>query len=58
MIASTGRDIYLEVDGGIDLDNAADVVSAGAEVLVAGSSIFRKPDIAQAIEQLKKKALR
>ncbi len=58
MIASSGRDIYLEVDGGIDLENAADVASAGAEVLVAGSSIFRKPDIPQAIEQLRKNALR
>ena len=35
------RDIYLEVDGGITSENAASVVEAGANVLVAGSSVFK-----------------
>ena len=58
LIASSGRDVYLEVDGGIDLTNAADVAGAGAEVLVAGTSIFKQPDIPRAIEQLRKMASR
>jgi len=40
MIEQTGRDIDLEVDGGITLDNAAEVIQAGANVLVAGTAVF------------------
>jgi ribulose-phosphate 3-epimerase len=36
-----GRDIEIEVDGGIAAENARDAVSAGANVLVAGTSLFR-----------------
>lgn len=39
-----GRDIPIEVDGGIGPDNAREVVDAGAEILVAGSSIFKAAD--------------
>ncbi|MBS0444331.1 MAG: ribulose-phosphate 3-epimerase [Proteobacteria bacterium] len=39
-IAATGRDIWLEVDGGVKADNAARVASAGADTLVAGSAVF------------------
>ena len=42
MIEETGRSIDLEVDGGIDPDTAAAVVDAGANVLIAGSSIFNQ----------------
>lgn len=42
----------IEVDGGIDIDSAEKVAAAGAQVLVAGSSIFHAPDYRQAIEQL------
>ena len=41
-IDATGRDIMLEVDGGINRDTAKDVVAAGADVLVAGSAVFEK----------------
>jgi ribulose-phosphate 3-epimerase len=41
MIDKTGRDIRLEVDGGIDAGTAASCVSAGADVLVAGTATFR-----------------
>jgi ribulose-phosphate 3-epimerase len=41
MIDKTGRDIRLEVDGGIDADTAARCVAAGADVLVAGTATFR-----------------
>lgn len=43
----------LEVDGGINADNICDVVKAGANVIVAGSAIFNKPDLAQAIKELR-----
>ena len=36
-----GRDIDIQVDGGVTAANAADVVSAGANVLVAGSAVFK-----------------
>ncbi|PQA86522.1 ribulose-phosphate 3-epimerase [Hyphococcus luteus] len=41
MIDRTGRDIHLEVDGGVNADTAPKVISAGADVLVAGSAVFR-----------------
>lgn len=41
MIDRTGRDIMLEVDGGVDPQTAPKVIAAGADVLVAGSAVFR-----------------
>lgn len=41
MIDATGRDIILEVDGGVKPDNAQAVISAGANALVAGSAVFK-----------------
>ncbi|MBS0320445.1 MAG: ribulose-phosphate 3-epimerase, partial [Proteobacteria bacterium] len=43
-MARTGREILLEVDGGIKADNIGDVARAGADTFVAGSAIFGKPD--------------
>ena len=40
MIQETGRDVMLEVDGGINKETAAEVIAAGANVLVAGSAVF------------------
>lgn len=40
MIAATGRDVRLEVDGGINATTAAEAIAAGADMLVAGSAIF------------------
>ncbi|TNF51689.1 MAG: ribulose-phosphate 3-epimerase [Burkholderiales bacterium] len=40
----TGRDIWLEVDGGVKVDNIAEIVAAGADTLVAGSAVFGAPD--------------
>ena len=48
-----GRDIRLEVDGGINASTAAKAVAAGADVLVAGSAIFGQPDYAEAIARLR-----
>jgi len=44
MIRKTGREIDIEVDGGIDETTAAEVVEAGANVLVAGTAVFKHPD--------------
>jgi ribulose-phosphate 3-epimerase len=40
----TGRQILLEVDGGVKVDNIASIAAAGADTFVAGSAIFGKPD--------------
>jgi ribulose-phosphate 3-epimerase len=47
----------VEIDGGIDLANAAKVVAAGAQILVAGSAIFHAPDPERATRELKAAAL-
>jgi ribulose-phosphate 3-epimerase len=48
-----GARFLIEVDGGIKESNAADAVAAGADVLVAGSAVFRASDYTQAIEALR-----
>ena len=45
----TGRDILLEVDGGVKGDNIAEIAAAGADTFVAGSAIFGAPDYKKAI---------
>ncbi len=53
LIAKSGRRIHLQVDGGIDAGNVSLVASAGANVLVAGTSVFKSPAGADvAIEKL------
>ena len=42
--ARTGRQILLEVDGGVKVDNIAEIAAAGADTFVAGSAVFGKPD--------------
>ena len=49
LLDSTGSQALLEVDGGIKIENAAEVLKAGADVLVAGSAIFRSPNYAETI---------
>ena len=48
-----GKSVHVEVDGGVTAENAGKLVNAGADVLVAGTSIFRSGDIPSAIKQLK-----
>jgi ribulose-phosphate 3-epimerase len=43
-IAASGREIWLEVDGGVKVDNLAEIARAGADTFVAGSAIFGAPD--------------
>jgi ribulose-phosphate 3-epimerase len=57
MIAALGKTIWIEADGGIDNDTAGLVVEAGAQILVAGSSIFGNPDPGEACVELRRRAL-
>jgi len=52
-IAATGRDIWLEVDGGIKTDNIAEAARAGADTFVAGSAIFGSWDYRATIQQMR-----
>jgi len=49
--------VDIEVDGGINLSNVRDIVNAGADVIVAGSAIFKESDPAQALANFKKKCI-
>lgn len=53
MIKSTGKNIYLEVDGGVNAKTYKDLISAGADVLVSGNYIFKAENYKTAIDQLK-----
>jgi ribulose-phosphate 3-epimerase len=53
MIEASGRDIALQVDGGITPKTAAQVLAAGADTLIAGTSVFGAADYAQAIADLR-----
>jgi ribulose-phosphate 3-epimerase len=52
-IDASGRDIRLEVDGGVKADNIARIAAAGADTFVAGSAIFGKPDYRREIDALR-----
>lgn len=52
LIQSSGSQARIEIDGGIGVENVAAVVAAGAEILVAGSAVFGKPDPGEAVRQL------
>ena len=52
-IEATGRDIRLEVDGGIKADNIARVAAAGADTFVAGSAIFNAKDYAGVVRAMR-----
>jgi ribulose-phosphate 3-epimerase len=56
MIDATGRDIALEIDGGISEQTASAAADAGARVLVAGSAVFGHPDYAAAIAAIRREA--
>ncbi len=54
LLDAAGRsDIRLEVDGGVNLSNIAQIASAGADTFVAGSAIFNTPDYKATIEQMR-----
>jgi ribulose-phosphate 3-epimerase len=53
MLDRIGSRTLLEVDGGVKIDNAAEILEAGADVLVAGSAVFSSPDYAATIAALR-----
>lgn len=52
-IATSGKDIWLEVDGGVRVDNIAEIARAGADTFVAGSAIFGAKDYQATIRQMR-----
>jgi ribulose-phosphate 3-epimerase len=52
-IDAAGRDIRLEIDGGVKVDNIAEIARAGADTFVAGSAIFDSPDYAATIRAMR-----
>lgn len=53
MIDASGREIRLEIDGGITVDNVAEVAAAGVDTFVSGSAIFGSADYRQTISRMK-----
>ena len=58
LIDASGRDIRLEVDGGIKVDNIRRVADAGADTFVAGSAIFGQPDYKAVIDAMHRELAR
>lgn len=54
MRESTGTGFMIEVDGGVNLENAASLIEAGADILVAGSAVFGAEDIVERTREFKK----
>jgi ribulose-phosphate 3-epimerase len=52
-IRASGRDIRLEIDGGVKIDNAAEIARAGADTFVAGSAIFGSKDYSATIQAMR-----
>ena len=50
----TGREIHLEIDGGVKTDNIAQIARAGADTFVAGSAIFGTPDYRAVIDEMRR----
>ncbi|MBN7819630.1 ribulose-phosphate 3-epimerase [Bowmanella yangjiangensis] len=52
-IKASGREIRLEIDGGVKVDNIRAIAEAGADMFVAGSAIFNQPDYASVIDAMR-----
>ncbi|KAB0463038.1 ribulose-phosphate 3-epimerase [Vibrio kanaloae] len=53
LIDDSGRDIRLEIDGGVKVDNIREIAEAGADMFVAGSAIFNQPDYKEVIDEIR-----
>lgn len=53
MIDERGLDIHIEIDGGVTLENAPSIIAAGADVLVAGNTVFKSADPKATISRLR-----
>ncbi|MBB4843034.1 ribulose-phosphate 3-epimerase [Paucibacter oligotrophus] len=58
IIERSGRDIRLEIDGGVKVDNIRQIADAGADTFVAGSAIFGKPDYKAVIDAMRQELVR
>jgi len=56
MIDASGREVRLEIDGGVKADNISEIAAAGADTFVAGSAIFGAPDYRSIISRMKERA--
>jgi ribulose-phosphate 3-epimerase len=52
-IEASGREIRLEIDGGVKVDNIREIAEAGADMFVAGSAIFSQPDYKAVIDEMR-----
>ncbi|CAH0524554.1 ribulose-phosphate 3-epimerase [Vibrio hippocampi] len=52
-IDASGRNIRLEIDGGVKVDNIREIAEAGADMFVAGSAIFSRPDYKEVIDEMR-----
>ena len=53
LISASGSHALIEIDGGVDLSNARQLIASGAGILVAGNSVFKSPDPAETIHRMK-----
>ncbi|MDX1369092.1 ribulose-phosphate 3-epimerase [Pseudomonas sp.] len=53
LIDASGRDIRLEIDGGVNVQNIREIAAAGADTFVAGSAIFSQPDYKRVIDAMR-----
>ncbi len=53
LIDQSGRDIRLEIDGGVKIDNIREIAEAGADMFVAGSAIFSQPNYKEVIDEMR-----
>jgi len=53
MIDASGKNVLIEIDGGVTIENAPEIVAAGADVLVAGNTVFSASDPKAVISKLK-----
>lgn len=58
MIRQTGKNIHIQVDGGVSADNIRELWDAGANILVAGSAVFKSADPAEEIRKMKAACVR
>ena len=58
IIDTSGRDIRLQIDGGVKVDNIAEIAAAGADTFVAGSAVFGSDDYAGVIDAMRKELAR
>jgi len=57
IITERNLNVEIEVDGGIDINNVELLLEAGADIIVAGSSVFKSNDVTETVKKFKKKFL-